>query len=329
MKNDPSAKVGHNGADVVPASEKDRVQAGNSEAASKRRDWTVLEVLAWTASRFSERAMDSPRLDAELLIAHVLGISRVQLYMRAQDLLSSETLARIREVIKRRQAGLSIAAITGHKEFWGLSFEVDENVLCPRPDSETLIEDVQERAAALPPGPLRIVDVGTGPGTLVLTLAHVFKRNRQGSHFFATDVSEAALSVAGRNAARMSTVVAFRQGDLLAPLSSEPPFDVIVANLPYIPTGDISGLPPEVRHEPVLALDGGADGLELVRRLIARAPARLNPGGLLVLEIGIGQAQATAALCGGAGLVDVRVRRDLGGVDRVVSAHKPQTETRA
>jgi release factor glutamine methyltransferase len=279
--------------------------------------WTVLEVIRWTVARFTERGLDTPRLDAELLVAQALGLSRVQLYVQFDRPLLPAELGDIRALIKRRQAGESVAYLLGKKEFWGLEFAVDARVLVPRPDTETLVEEARERLdeAAREAASERIADVGTGSGAIALTLAKL----RPAAAVFAADVSPDALAVARANSDRLALPVTFVEGDLTAPLAPHAPFALIVANLPYIPSGDLAALPPEVRAEPALALDGGADGLSLVRRLIAAAPDLLAAGGALALEIGAGQAPATVELLQAAGFADVRTRRDLGGVERVVS----------
>ena len=290
-------------------------------ASSLPATWTVLDVVRWTTARFTERALATPRLDAELLIGHVLGLPRMQLYVQFERVLTPEELASLRELIKRRQAGESVAYLVGHKEFWKFDFAVDARVLVPRPDTETLVEEAIARlgsrsAAALrrrapqadapqaDAPPPRIADVGTGSGALAVTLAKL----RAGAAVFASDVSPAALEVARANAERHAAAVTFVEGDLDAPLAAHAPFSLIVANLPYIPTGELASLPPDVRSEPALALDGGADGLDLVRRLVAAAPALLSPGGALALEIGAGQAEATSALLRDAGFADVQTR---------------------
>jgi release factor glutamine methyltransferase len=334
--------------------------------------WTVKDVLLWTTSRFEERGLATPRLDAEILTAQALGVPRVQLYVQFDRPLTPEELAAIRASVKRRQAGESVAYVIGKKEFWGLDFAVDARVLVPRPDTETLVDEALDRigraarpkrasraaearaesaavdvdapdaaqadtdAADAPPAdppaaevpaparpapkaPPRIADVGTGSGAIAVALA----KERPDAVVFATDVSPDALAVARANAERHGLALTFLEGDLEAPLLAHGPFDLVTANLPYIPAGELAALPPEVRAEPALALDGGPDGLALVRRLVAAAPALLAPGGALVLEIGVGQARATADLCAAAGLADVRVRRDLGAIERVVSAVRP------
>jgi release factor glutamine methyltransferase len=286
-------------------------------APSPPQPWTVLDVIRWTAARFAERGIASPRLDAELIVAHVLSLPRVQLYVQFDRPLSATELPDIRALIKRRQAGESVAYLVGKKEFWGLEFAVDARVLVPRPDTETLVEEARARLEGAPAP--RIADVGTGSGALAVTLAKL----RPDATVFASDVSAAALEVARGNAERHGVTVTFLEGDLAAPLVAHAPFSLIVANLPYILSADLAALPPEVRVEPRLALDGGADGLDLVRRLVDAAPALLAPGGALALEIGAGQAAATVALLVAGGFLDPHTRQDLAGVDRVVSGGRP------
>ena len=290
----------------------------SSSAAQRRRDWTILEVLGWTTQRFTERDLASPRLDAELLIAHALGARRIDLYMRSTDLLSTEELAAIRELVRRRQEGESVAYITGEKEFWGLPFRVNANVLVPRPDTETLVQAALDR---LPKeSSARVLDVGTGSGALAVAIA----KSRTQVQVFAIDQSTAALAVAADNAALNKVSVSFLAGDLLKPAVALPPFDMIVANLPYIPSGEIAGLAVEVRGEPLAALDGGHDGLVLIRKLLTDVPACLVAGGFVLLELGEGQAPAVADLCVAAGLVSTFTLADLSGIQRVVGASKRQ-----
>ena len=290
--------------------------AATAPVSASKASWTILEVLQWTTARFQERGLGSPRLDAELLAAHAFGLTRVQLYTQFDRPLLGPELAAFRELVKRRQAGEPVAYLTGRKEFWSLDLAVDKRVLIPRPDTETTVEEALDRLRARPAEqPPRIADVGTGSGAIALALA----KNLPQAAVFACDVSPDALAVARDNALRLGLAVTFLEGNLAEPLRAHGPFDLIAANLPYVRAGDIAGLAPEVRSEPWLALDGGDDGLDLVRALVAAAPELLAPGGALVLEIGEGQAAATAALCRAAGLEDVRARADLGGIDRVVS----------
>ncbi|HVT06986.1 MAG TPA: peptide chain release factor N(5)-glutamine methyltransferase [Polyangia bacterium] len=288
------------------------------EPATAAARWTVLDVIKWTMARFTERRLDTPRLDAEILVAHALGLSRVQLYVQFDRPLLPDELAAIRALIKRRQAGESVAYVVGKKEFWGLELAVDARVLVPRPDTESLVEEGRARLDEAAHPDERIGDVGTGSGAVALALAKV----RPAAAVFAGDLSADALAVARGNAERLGLAVTFVEGDLAAPLAAHAPFSLLVANLPYIPTGELAGLPPEVRAEPARALDGGPDGLDLVRRLIAEAPPLLRAGGALALEIGFGQAAATADLLAAGGFTDVRSRRDLAGIDRVVSGVK-------
>jgi release factor glutamine methyltransferase len=298
--------------------------------------WTVLEIVRWTTARFSQRGLASPRLDAEILAAHALGMSRVQLYVQYDRPLEAAELAGMRELVKRRQAGESVAYIIGKKEFFGIELAVDARVLVPRPDTETLVDETLARLAAArdlgeaglpdPPRALRVADVGTGSGAVAIAIAKTGVRGpaeaRAALEVIASDLSPDALAVARANAERHGAAITFVEGDLAAPLAALAPFDVIAANLPYIASADIDGLAPEVRAEPRLALDGGADGLALVRRLVAAAPDLLYAGGALALEIGAGQAAATADLLVAAGFTDIRRRRDLGEIERVVSGVK-------
>jgi release factor glutamine methyltransferase len=273
--------------------------------------WAVLDVLRWTTAHFEKHSVASARLDAELLAAHAFGMSRIELYAHFDRPLAAA------ELVSRRLAGESVAYLLGHKEFWSLDLLVDPRVLVPRPDSETLVEEALDRLAG-PGAGLRIADVGTGSGALALALA----KERPEAQVFATDISPDALAVARANAERLSLAVTFLEGDLDQPLIPLGHFDLIVANLPYIPSAEIDGLAADVRSEPRLALDGGADGLALLRRLVARTPELLQPGGCLALEVGAGQAGSVDELLGATGFSGVRCRRDLAGIERVVSGVK-------
>jgi release factor glutamine methyltransferase len=279
--------------------------------------WAVLDVLRWTTAHFEKHGLASARLDAELLAAHAFGMSRVELYAHFDRPLTAAELAAYRDLVSRRLAGEPVAYLLGHKEFWSLDLLVDLRVLIPRPDSETLLEEALDRFAN-PGAALRIADVGTGSGALALALA----KERPQAQVSATDISPDALAVARANAERLGLAVTFLLGDLDQPLVPAGRFDLIVANLPYIPSADIDGLSADVRSEPRLALDGGGDGLVLVRRLVEAAPKLLHPGGGLALEVGVGQAGVVGELLREAGLGDVRSRRDLAGIDRVVSGMK-------
>lgn len=280
--------------------------------------WTPLRLLEWTTRRFADASVDSPRLAAQILLAHALGIDRVQLYVQYDKPLGPEELGRYRDLVRRRLAGEPVAYLTGRQEFWSLPLAVDPRVLVPRRDTETLVElvlDRVDRAAAL-----AIADIGTGAGPVALALA----RELPAARVVATDVSADALAVASENASRLGLAdrIDFRAGDLLAALGDGERFDVIASNPPYVASGEIDRLAPEVRREPRGALDGGGDGLDHLRRLVAGAAGHLvSPGGLLALEHGFDQGPAVRALLDATGrFAAAETRADLGGQPRVTWA---------
>lgn len=281
---------------------------------AQKQTWTILEVLRWTIGRFERHGIASARLDAELLATRAFGRTRVELYTHFDQPLGDPELAAYRDLVQRRMAGESVAYILGRKEFWSLDLQVDARVLVPRPDTETLVEQALELLKATPDKgrPPRVADIGTGSGALALAL----KKERPGDEVFAVDVSPDALEVARGNATRLGLDITFLQGDLVSTLAG--PFDLIASNPPYIPSQDIAGLSPEVRREPILALDGGVDGLVLVRRLASDARKILAPGGALAMEIGAGQAVSVMEILRGEGYANVGSRRDLAGIERVV-----------
>ncbi len=277
--------------------------------------WTSAEALAWTVSRFSEAGLASARLDAELLLAHALGTERVHLYAHPERPLSEAERATYRQLIERRLAGEPIAYIMGRKNFRYLSLKITPAVLIPRPETELLVESVVEFAAG---SPLKCAEIGTGSGAVAISIA----RELPGAVIYATDLSQGALDLANENAeaAGVGKAVVLLHGDLFGPLPHELAgfLDAVVSNPPYIPTDDIRSLPPEIGdYEPREALDGGPDGLGVVRRLIAESPAFLRPGGLLAIEIGHDQGDRVADLAG-SDFADIEVRKDLAGLDRVL-----------
>jgi release factor glutamine methyltransferase len=280
--------------------------------------WTVLAVLDWTAKKFAERGIEAARLEAQVLLSHALGCTRVQLYTGFDKPLGDDELAAVRGLIKRRLAGESLAYVVGDQEFWSRTFTVDKDVLVPRHDTETIIEvvlaAVGDRARTL-----RGLDVGAGSGAIVVTLAAELRASR----WIATELSPAAAAVARGNAARHGVAdrVDVREGDLAAPVAGEAAFDVVVSNPPYVRTADIATLAAEVRAEPRLALDGGADGLDVIRRLVATLPALVAPGGLAAIEHGFEQDAAVRALLDATGaFAPAATRADLGGNPRITFA---------
>lgn len=284
------------------------------------KPWTILSVLDWTRTHFESKGLGSPRLDAELILAKVLGLQRVMLYARFDQPLRPEELAQIRALVARRSRREPMAYLLEERELYGLPFEVTPEVLIPRPDTELLIDVALEllRGVEAP----SIADVGTGSGCVAIVLAKELPTAR----VEASDTSPGALAVARRNAAKNGVAerVSFLEGDLLsARPAGAAPLHLVTANLPYIPTAVIPTLEPDVRDfEPRSALDGGPDGLGPIRRLVAQAPAHLRPGGVLALEIGHDQRDRALALLAAAGLEEPTARRDLGGHDRVVFARR-------
>jgi len=265
-----------------------------------------------------KRGVESPRLDAELIAGEALGIDRVKIIVEGQRMLEPVELETIRALFKRRRGYEPVAYLRGYREFYGRSFRVDRRVLVPRPDTEILVEVALKRLHGHDLG-ARVVDLCTGSGCVAITL----KLERPTMTVDATDVSADALAVARDNAQRLGAVwnVRFALGDLFAPLG--PPrrvYDLVVANPPYIPTAEIATLQPDVRdHEPRLALDGGPDGLSLVRRIVAEAPRWLRPGGALAMEIGAGQAAEVEQIFQQGGFTKLGRAQDYGGHERVVS----------
>lgn len=285
-------------------------------AAAKPHVWTIDEVLRWATEDFRARGLQSARLDAELLLAHALSTTRVQLVVDSKRPLEAAELASFRELVKRRRTREPIAYLVGQREFYGRPFRVDRRVLVPRPDTEALVDVALERTRRISMA-ARVLDLCTGSGCVAITLA----RERPTSRVVATDLSIDALELARENAQRLGAYnVAFRLGDLFGALDPTCRFDLIAANPPYVARGEIDALQSDVRdHEPRIALDGGEDGLAVARRIVADAPAHLTPSGVLALEVGAGEADAVASLLRCSGFVEIACRRDYGGIERVVS----------
>ena len=312
--------------------------------------WTIGRILKWTEQYFRDKGIESPRLDAEVLLAHVLEKQRIYLYVHFDEPLQPAELAAYREMIKQRVLRVPVAQILGEKEFMGLTFKVTADTLVPRPDTEILVQaaverlkamkgeakapedealadgeeassaaDRDEAAADVSQEPLRIADIGTGSGAICLSVL----RYLAGTVADTVDISPEARAVAEENAASLGLAdrVTFHTGDLLQPLVGMT-FAAILSNPPYIPEADIATLAPEVRlKEPHTALSGGRDGLDFYRRLAKEAPAMLVPGGFMAFEVGIHQAEPVAALAKANPLIArTEILPDYAGIDRVVVA---------
>ncbi len=292
----------------------------------REAEWTILNLLKWATGYFTSHGIDSPRATAEILLATLLNLKRIDLYLRYDQPLLKSELSEFKSLIKRRVNREPVAYIIGKKEFWSLELEVNPDVLIPRPDTETLVE-----AALSCLGPVDapldsaglVLELGTGSGAIVLALAS----ERPAYRYVATDISLKALDIARRNARRhqLSSVVSFVAGNWLYPFSpNKPVFDMIVSNPPYIPSDDIAGLQPEVkRFEPLLALDGQSDGLHAIRQIIISAQPLLKPHGVLLLEIGFNQKETIIQMIQHCGHYhSFQIIKDYAGHDRVVMMHK-------
>lgn len=275
------------------------------------------------ATRFRDEGIDSPDLDARLLVGAALGLDLTGLAVQAAHRVTPDEAAAIENFARRRIAGEPVARILGHKEFWGLDLVLSDATLVPRADTETVVEaalDVLRREQRTTDA-LRIADIGTGSGAILLALLTELP-NATG---IGTDISAEALSTAEENARRLGLAgrAAFIRCDYAAALAG--PLDLVVANPPYIATADIAGLDRDVReHDPHRALDGGPDGLDAYRILVPQAARLLAPGGAVVVEVGQGQSVAVSEIMGAAGLaLPLPPRADLSGVPRAVIGRKP------
>ena len=284
--------------------------------------WTVRRILDWTIPHLKKHGSESPRLDAEILLAHARGCQRIQLYTHFDDPLTEPQRAAMRDLVKRRSAAEPVAYLVGHREFFGLDFAVTSDVLIPRPDTETLVIEAIEwlKQRSQP----RVLDIGTGSGCIAISLAV----NCRQAQVTAIDLSAAALAIAQQNAEKHGVTdrIRFLHGDLFAPLADNEQFDLIASNPPYITSAEMETLQPDVRlHEPHSALDGGPDGLDVIRRLIAAAPPHLAAGGSLLIEIDGAQADAvTQLLAANSHYEEIAVLKDLAKQPRVVRAVRKQ-----
>lgn len=283
--------------------------------------WTIAKVLDWTKQYFAEKGLENPRLDAEILLCSVLKCQRITLYVHFDQPLEEHELAQYRGYVARRAAAEPLAYILGSRAFMKYDFKVTPDVLVPRPETELLVECAAKLAGFIERP--QILDIGTGSGAIIVSLLDMLPE----AHGTAVDVSPGALAVAKENAANIGVAerLQFVRSDLYSALPRDAVFDVIISNPPYIPSADIAGLAADVKREPRLALDGGADGLNFYRRIIAGSTAHLKDGGFMAFEIGINQGSAVAELCRSHGFGVVAVRRDYAGIERMVFAAKEGT----
>lgn len=288
-----------------------------SDPAGEPDVWTIRKVIAWAADDLKKRGMPSPRLDVELLLGHVLKINRIGLVIDSERPLSKEELGSYRALHSRRRVGEPVAYLLGAREFYGRVFRVDKRVLIPRPDTETLVEVALERTKAISLS-ARVLDLCTGSGCVAITIA----RERPTMRVIGSDISPDALAVARENAIRLGApMIGLVQSDLFAAFEAgRDRFDLITGNPPYIADEEIPTLAVDIhKFEPRLALSGGADGLDLERRILEEAPRFLAAGGVLAMEIGAGQSPEIIKLFAEASFGDVTARKDYGGHERVIS----------
>jgi release factor glutamine methyltransferase len=272
--------------------------------------WTTLKVLSWTKEHLTAKGIENARLEAEWMLCAATGLDRVGLYLNFEQPLNKKELDTYRAMVGRRSKREPLQYILGNQEFFGLEFEVTPDVLIPRHDTETLVMEALAKALAA----RAILDIGVGSGCIAVSLA----KQMPNAMITGTDISEAALAVAGRNALKHGVEIEFLSGSMFEPVGGRR-FDLIVSNPPYIPTADIDALQPEVRDfEPRGALDGGPDGLDAYRALIPAALPFLNPGGLLMVEVGIGQSGAVQDLFVKNEFNEIFTARDPAGIERVV-----------
>lgn len=282
----------------------------------KKDVWTISSLLNWTVNYFKSKNIQSARLDAEVLLSHVLRQERIYLYVHFDEPMEQNELNKFREYVKKRAQHVPIAYIIGEREFMGLPFKVTKDTLIPRPDTEILVENVLNNVNK--DKEIEIVDIGTGSGAIILSLL-VNLPKAQGK---TVDISSKAIEVAKENAVNLQVNdrCEFFVGDLFAPLNGNK-FDVIVSNPPYIPKKDIATLEADVReYEPVSALTDGGDGLSYYRRLLSEGKAYIKENGFIALEIGIYQSNDVKQIAMDNGWKNIKIIKDYAGIDRVVLA---------
>jgi release factor glutamine methyltransferase len=277
---------------------------------------TVLELLQTTTAYFAKKGVEHPRFNIEHLLADTLGKKRIELYLEFDRSLTARELEPLREKVRRRADGEPLQHVLGHWDFFGRRFKTDRRALIPRPETELLVEAILKDSATCGKSANRLVDIGTGCGVLAIT----FALERPEFEVSAVDLSDDALALARENAEALGVLerIAFRHADLLDQI--EGTFHWVVANLPYIPTADLEALPREVKFDPVLALDGGKDGLTIIKRLIESISGKIAPNSMIALELGQGQAQQVRGFLADHNYRDISIRKDYQGVERLLIA---------
>ncbi|MBI5474466.1 MAG: peptide chain release factor N(5)-glutamine methyltransferase [Ignavibacteriae bacterium] len=295
------------------------MQSSSAPPSEKKQAWTVLTLIEWSTQHLLEHGFDEARLHVELLLAHVLTFSRLQLYTNFDRPLTPDELSRFKVLFKRRLTHEPLQYILGTTEFMGLTFEVNENVLIPRPETELLVEKALEVIASSGIEPRIVLDIGTGSGAVGVAIARCAANARVAS----IDISEPALEVAERNAQLNGVTVEFLRCDMMTDFLPDRAFHLIVSNPPYVSSSEFALLQPEVRDfEPRIATTDEGDGFKYIRRLLELARLRLLPGGTLLFEMAFNQSATAMRIASEAGLRDVQIFDDMAGIPRVLSARR-------
>lgn len=283
--------------------------------------WTISSLLDWTTLFFKKYGIEEPHLEAEILLAHSLSIRRIELYVQHNHILKEDELSAFKQLILRRAKKEPAAYIIGYKSFMSLDFIVSKDVLIPRPETEKLVETAID-ASKYMSGQINIFDIGCGSGAIAISIA----KYAQNSFIYAVDSSAPSLEIAKQNAVKHGVIerISFLPGNLFDPIHHEIKFDIIVSNPPYIPTSEINNLQSEIKDfEPISALDGGQDGLDFYRKIAGNADKHLKESGIMLLEIGFGQANLVKNIIdSNSAFGNIKIYKDHGDIDRVISAAK-------